>query len=359
MAATETSAADHTMTAAMDRLTRPAELAEPQDDSRVRCQACAHRCHIPDGRRGICQVRFNHDGTLQVPYGYVAGLHNDPIEKKPFYHFLPGTNALTFGMLGCSFHCPFCQNWLTSQALRDEQAGVSPKEITAEEIMETASRANAQAVVSSYNEPLVTIEWAADIFKLAQQEGLKTACVSNGYATPEALEYLRPVTDGYKVDLKSLNDRTYHRLGGVLQHVQDSIRLAWDMEFWVEVVTLVVPGLNDSEDELRAIAEFIAGISPDIPWHVSAFHRDYKYTEALNTPTETLIRAWDLGRQAGLHFVYGGNLPGMVPELENTVCPGCDTALIRRVGYYILDNRITRNGKCPECKQTIPGVWAA
>jgi pyruvate formate lyase activating enzyme len=358
MAGSEATTETNALSTTIDQLTQPAGLVEQLEDNRVRCLACGHRCQIPESRRGICEVRHNREGTLQVPYGYVSGLHNDPIEKKPFYHFLPGTNALTFGMLGCSLHCPYCQNWLTSQALRDQQAGVPPDEITAEEIVDTACRAYSKAVVSSYNEPLITIEWAVDIFKLAKQEGLKTACVSNGHATPEALKYLRPVTDGFKVDLKSINDHTYRKLGGILQHVQDSIQQAWDMDFWVEVVTLVVPGLNDSEDELRAMANFIAGISPDIPWHVSAFHRDYKYTEALNTPTEALIRAWDLGRQAGLHYVYGGNLPGMVPDLENTICPGCDATLIRRVGYYVLDNQLTGDGKCPDCDKPIPGIWA-
>ena len=342
---------------ALDRLTRPAELVEQLDGDRVRCLACGHRCRIPGGRRGICKVRFNRQGTLQAPHGYVVGLHNDPIEKKPFYHFLPGTNALTFGMLGCDFHCPYCQNWLTSQALRDERAGLPPDEITAARVVERARRSRSRAVVSSYNEPLITAEWAVAIFKPARKVGLKTACVSNGNATPEVLDYLRPHTDGFKVDLKSMNDRTYRRLGGVLQNVLDTIQRAWDRGFWVEVVTLVVPGLNDSEEELRATAAFIADVSKDIPWHVSAFHRDYKLIHQDDTSIRQLLRAWDLGCQAGLNYVYGGNLPGMVPELQNTCCPGCDTPLIRRVGYYILDNHLTPDGACPRCGTAIPGVW--
>jgi pyruvate formate lyase activating enzyme len=357
MPATHSAASATTLAATLDRLTRPTKLVEQLEDSRVRCLACGHRCRIPEGRRGICGVRINHKGTLKVPHGYVVGLHRDPIEKKPLYHFLPGTNALTFGMLGCSFHCPFCQNWLTSQALRDERAGLRPDEITATEVVETAQKSRSRSVVSSYNEPLITVEWAVEIFKPARKAGLKTACVSNGNATREVLEYLRPHCDGFKVDLKSMNDRSYRRLGGVLQKVLDSIQLAWDKGFWVEVVTLVVPGFNDSDKELSEIAAFIAGISPDIPWHVSAFHRDYKFTHGKDTTVTQLLRAWDLGRQAGLHFVYGGNLPGMVPELENTCCPGCDAALIRRVGYYILDMHLTPEGKCPDCGTAIPGVW--
>ncbi|UCH11459.1 MAG: AmmeMemoRadiSam system radical SAM enzyme [Fidelibacterota bacterium] len=358
MPATDTSAPTATLAATLDRLTIPSGLAEPLHDNRVQCLACGHRCRIPDGRRGICQVRFNDGGTLRAPHGYVVGLHNDPIEKKPFYHFLPGANALTFGMLGCCLHCPFCQNWLTSQALRDDRAGVPPDEISPEQVIDTAQRARSKAVVSSYNEPLITVEWAVDIFKPARKAGLKTACVSNGHATTEVLDYLRPHCDGFKIDLKAMRDRTYRQLGGVLQKVLDSIQYAWDLGFWVEVVTLVVPGLNDSDEELSAIAVFIAGISPDIPWHVSAFHRDYKFIQGSDTSVRSLLRAWDLGRQAGLHYVYGGNLPGMVPELENTFCPGCDAPLIRRVGYYVLDNHLTNKGTCPGCGIAIPGVWA-
>ena len=353
----DSSPAPSPLQATLDRLTRPAQLVEPLEEGRVRCLACGHRCRIPEGRRGICQVRYNEGGTLRAPYGYVVGLHNDPIEKKPFYHFLPGTNGLTFGMLGCSFHCPFCQNWLSSQALRDERAGIPPDEITAGQVVETA-RARSKAVVSSYNEPLITAEWAVEIFKQAHKAGLRTACVSNGNATPEVLDYLRPHTDGFKVDLKSMNDHTYRQLGGVLRNVLDTIQRAWEMGFWVEVVTLIVPGLNDSDEELQSIAAFIAGVSPDIPWHVTAFHRDYKLLRGKNTTVRQLLRAWDLGRQAGLNYVYGGNLPGEVPEMENTCCPNCDATLIRRVGYYILDNHITPDGKCPECATTIPGVWA-
>ncbi|MFB0515838.1 MAG: AmmeMemoRadiSam system radical SAM enzyme, partial [Candidatus Neomarinimicrobiota bacterium] len=297
MPATEnTGASVASLQATLDRLTQAAQLVEPLAEGRVRCLACAHRCRISEGGRGICQVRFNREGTLWVPHGYVVGLHNDPIEKKPLYHFLPGTNALTFGMLGCCFHCPFCQNWLSSQALRDERAGVLPDEISAERVVDTAQRSRSRAVVSSYNEPLISIEWAVEIFKPARQAGLKTACVSNGNATPEALEYLRPHTDGYKVDLKSMSDRTYRQLGGVRQNVLDTIQRAWELGFWVEVVTLVVPGLNDSDEELRSIADFIAAISPDIPWHVTAFHRDYKFTDRDNTSVRQLLRAWDLGR---------------------------------------------------------------
>jgi pyruvate formate lyase activating enzyme len=329
-----------------------------EHNGRLRCLACAHRCLLAPGRRGICKVRFNRDGVLEVPARYVAGLHNDPIEKKPFYHFLPGSAALTFGMLGCCFHCPFCQNWLSSQALRDEKAGTLPQEISPSHVVNLARQYDAQSVVSSYNEPLITAEWAVDIFKRAHAAGLKTAMVSNGYATPEALNYLRPHTDAYKVDLKSMHDRSYRSLGGVLRNVLDTIQRAHDLDFWVEVVTLVVPGFNNTDGELREAARFISSVSPDIPWHVTAFHRDYRYTGSRNTSVQDITRAVEIGREAGLHHVYGGNLPGESPEMENTTCPGCGTTLIRRVGYYILDDHLSPHGICSECGTRIAGVWA-
>ncbi len=342
----------------LDKYARPGVLVEAQKDGALRCLACAHRCLIKKERRGICRVRFNRDGELLVPYGYVAGLHNDPIEKKPFYHFLPGAMALTFGMLGCSLHCPYCQNWLTSQALRDEAAGTLPEAVTPEQVAQLALDSHARAVVSSYNEPLISAEWAAAVFKAARELGLKTALVSNGYATAQVLEYLRPITDAIKVDLKSMADHTYRTLGGVLQPVLDSIKLAHQLGYWLEIVTLVVPGLNDSDDELRELAAFIAQVSPDIPWHVSAFHPDYRMTDTSATPVRTIHKARKIGLKAGLKFIYAGNLPDLAPDMVNTLCPGCGGPLIRRVGYYILDDRLAGGGACPQCEALIPGVWA-
>ena len=341
----------------LDRLSRPGELYERREDGAVRCYACGHRCLIRPGRRGICQVRFNRDGVLYVPYGYVAGLQVDPTEKKPFFHLLPGSDALTFGMLGCDFHCSYCQNWLTSQALRDPAAGVTPTEITAEALVALATHHGARLVVSSYNEPLITSEWAVEIFRLARRQGLRCAYVSNGNATPEVLDYLRPWTDGYKIDLKTMDDRNYRKLGGVLDHVLNTIRWTFEMGFWVEVVTLIVPGFNDSEAELREAARFIASVSPDIPWHVTAFHKDYKMTDPDNTPAQALIRAAEIGYEEGLRYVYAGNLPGRVGPYEDTRCPQCHETLIRRYGFYVLENRVTPEGRCPSCQTAIAGIW--
>jgi pyruvate formate lyase activating enzyme len=270
---------------------------------------------------------------------------------------MPGSNALTFGMLGCDFHCGYCQNWVTSQALRDDAAGAAPTHFTPEALVQAAQRTQAKLVVSSYNEPLITSEWSMTIFKQARAAGLVTGFVSNGNATPEALDFIKPYTDCYKVDLKSMRQKNYRELGGVLKHVLWTIEALHRRGFWLEVLTLVVPGFNDSTEELRDAAQFIAAISPDIPWHVTAFHKDYKMTGPDNTSSKTLIRAAETGAQAGLHYVYAGNRPGEVGPWENTCCPHCKTLLIERFGYVILGYHLTAEGKCPKCGHLIPGIW--
>jgi len=344
----------------VDNLTVEGELYEALADGAVRCHACGHHCLIREGKRGICQVRFNKGGKLHVPFGYVAALQNDPIEKKPFSHVLPGANALTFGMLGCDYHCGFCQNWLTSQALRDPASNVAAqfvREITPQEIVKQARRVKASVVVSSYNEPLITSEWAVAIFKEAKQAGLLCAYVSNGNNTPEVMDYLHPYLDAYKADLKCMSEKSYRTLGGTLQNTLDGIKRARDLGLWVEVVTLVIPGFNDSNEELWDAARFLAGLSPDIPWHVTAFHKDYKMIDPDNTDPQTLIRAAEIGREAGLRYVYAGNLPGNVGEYETTCCPRCNYQLVKRSGYIIEKYKITEEGKCPKCGERIAGLW--
>lgn len=349
-----------TLANVLDKLTVTGELYEKLPEGAVRCYACAHRCKIFPGRRGVCQVRFNEAGELRVPWGYVAALQADPIEKKPFSHFLPGATALTFGMLGCDFHCGYCQNWLTSQAMRDPHSDVAlnlVRQLSPQDLVKAARRARAEVIVSSYNEPLITSEWAVGVFKEARAAGLRCAFVSNGNATPEALAYLRPYLSAYKVDLKSMQDKNYRSLGGVLKNVLATIQNAHELGLWVEVVTLLVPGFNDSNEELFDIARFLGSVSKDIPWHVTAFHKDYKMREPANTPSETLVRAAEVGREAGLNYVYAGNLPGLVDEYEDTRCPHCNKVLVRRRGYVVRDYRITAQGTCPACGTTIPGIW--
>jgi pyruvate formate lyase activating enzyme len=354
----EREAAGPSLEATLDARSEPGELWRSEEEGSVRCFACGHECLIRPGRRGICKVRYNRDGVLYVPKRYVAGLQSDPIEKKPFFHVLPGTDCLTFGMLGCDFHCGYCQNWLTSQALRDRSAGITPTEVSAAQLVEIGLSRGSRSVGSSYNEPLITAEWAVDVFRLARPAGLKTCFISNGNATPQVLDYIRPWTDCYKIDFKAMQPKAYRQLGGVLEHVLDAIRMVYERGFWIELVTLVVPGFNDQPADLRRMADYIASVSPDIPWHVTAFHQDYKMTDPRNTVAADLIRACQVGKEAGLRFIYAGNLPGRVGPWENTWCPSCGDLLIERFGYQILQHRVGADSRCPSCAARIPGVWA-
>jgi pyruvate formate lyase activating enzyme len=341
----------------LEKHTVPGDLYEKLDGGRLRCVACGHRCPIPEGAAGVCKVRFNQGGTLRVPFGYVAGCQCDPVEKKPFFHVRPGALAFSFGMLGCNLHCGYCQNWVTSQALRDPCAASPPQLTTPDELVEMACSQGAEIMVSTYNEPLITSEWGVAVFKKAKAAGLMTAYVSNGNGTPEVMEYLRPWLDLYKIDLKSFNDRSYRSLGGRLQPILESIRALYQMGIWVEIVTLLVPGFNDSQEELIGLTDFIAGVSVDIPWHVTAFHKDYKMTGPANTSPEDLVKAVEIGKKSGLRYVYTGNLPGRAGNLENTCCPNCGAFLVERYGFRILSYHLNAGGCCPSCGQIIPGRW--
>jgi pyruvate formate lyase activating enzyme len=279
------------------------------------------------------------------------------VEKKPFFHVLPGATAVTFGMLGCNLHCAYCQNWISSQALHDPESDTSIRPIQPEQILSLGRQQGARLIVSSYNEPLITAEWAATIFKAAVPQGFVCAFVSNGNATLEVLQFLRPWMQALKVDLKTFNDQHYRSLGGTLKQVTASICQAYELGYWIEVVTLIVPGFNDSEEELHQIAGFLVGISPDIPWHVTAYHPDYQMTDRRRTQVDDLQRAVDIGTAAGLRYVYAGNLPGHVGEWEHTRCPSCKATLVKRTGFHVSQNRITREGRCCECSTQIPGLW--
>jgi pyruvate formate lyase activating enzyme len=341
---------------ALEVETADGTLVERLPERALRCVACGHRCYLPEGKVGVCKVRFNRCGRLRVPRGYVGALQCDPVEKKPFFHVRPGARALSFGMLGCDLHCGYCQNWITSQALRDPRAVAPIRRMEPEQIVDLALAQGAEILVSTYNEPLITSEWAVEVFRVAKACGLTTGYVSNGNATDQVLDYLRPWVDLYKVDLKSFADRSYRKLGGVLQNVLDTIRGLVRRGFWVEVVTLVVPGFNDSDAELRGIAEFLASVSRDIPWHVTAFHPDYKMTDRGATTAAALLRAVAQGREAGLRYVYAGNLPGAVGRLEDTRCPVCDTIVVERRGFRVGLLRI-EDGRCTACRTPLPGVW--
>ncbi|MEX1243968.1 MAG: AmmeMemoRadiSam system radical SAM enzyme [Thermoanaerobaculia bacterium] len=331
-------------------------LVESLPDGRIRCLACGHRCPIPEGREGVCRVRFHRGGTLRVPHGYVGALQCDPIEKKPFFHALPGSDAFSFGMLGCDLHCAYCQNWFTSQSIRDPDAVGTPRDVSAAELADLAVDSGAPTLVSTYNEPLITSEWAVEVFREARRRGLRTGYVSNGNGTPQVLDYIRPWVDFYKVDLKSMDDKHYRQLGGVLQNVLDTIAGIYERGMWLEVLTLTIPGFNDSDEELTRAARFLASVSREIPWHVTAFHPDYKMTDRGSTPIETLIRACEIGTAEGLQYVYAGNIPGRVGKWENTRCPGCGETLIERYGFRVRANRV-KDGACPKCARPIPGRW--
>lgn len=331
------------------------ELVEAQE-GKLHCYACAFECRISEGRAGVCCVRTNRGGTLKVPGNYVAGLQVDPIEKKPFFHVLPGREALSFGMLGCNFRCPFCQNWISSQVLKDERSMGAPRPVTAEYLAELAVENGAPAVVSTYNEPLISSDWAKVVFDESKQRERLCGYVSNGFATRRVIEFLRPALDMMNVDLKCFNDENYRKLGGRLKPVLETIGLLKELGVWVEVVTLVVPEFNNSEQELKAIAEFVAGVSPEIPWHVTAFRPDYRMTDRAATKASDLERAYNAGKEAGLHYVYAGNRPGEPEGRENTYCHNCDSMLIERHGFFVLNNRMELN-LCPECGEAVPGIW--
>jgi pyruvate formate lyase activating enzyme len=333
------------------------ELVEPIERGRLRCHACGHLCPIPEGAAGVCKVRFNRGGHLFVPWGYVGGVQCDPIEKKPFFHAHPGALAFSFGMLGCDLHCSYCQNWVTSQALRDPHAVSAPMDADPDALADEAIRLGARVVVSTYNEPLITSEWAVEIFRHARRKGLMTGFVSNGNGTPRVLDYIRPHLDLYKVDLKSFDDRHYRQLGGRLEPILETIRALHGMGLWVEIVTLLIPGFNDSADELDRMTTFLASVSPDLPWHVTAFHKDYRMSDPENTTPEMLVQAAAIGQRNGLRYVYAGNLPGRVGDLEHTRCHACHAMLVERYGYFIQEYRLTPEGNCPDCGTSIPGRW--
>lgn len=343
----------------LDGMTQEGRLCAAVEDTPgvVECRACAHRCRLGEGDRGVCRMRFVRDGALRVPWGYVASAACDPIEKKPFYHVLPGTEAFSFGMLGCNFHCPFCQNWSISQALRDSEAGGRVYGCGPEELAVKAGQCGARSVASTYNEPLITTEWAMAVFREARGRGLATCYVSNGFASPESIEALGGMLDAVNIDLKCFSDDGYRQLGGRLAPVCDAIRAFHALGVWVEVITLVVPGFNDGIDELTRAAEFLAGVSVDLPWHVTAYHQAYRYrAAAARTSREAIAQAAAIGRRAGLRHVYAGNLGGQDRD-GSTWCPGCGELLIERDGFAVLRNGLRSGGCCPACGRVIAGRW--
>ena len=322
----------------------------------AKCLACAHQCAIKPGGHGLCGQRHFNGTAFTVPRDAVSGLALDPMEKKPLYHFLPGQEVLSYGMVGCSLACPFCQNWDISQVGRDERAVATMHAVTAEEIVALAVQRGVPAIAATYNEPIISAEWTANIFELAHAKSIRTVLVSNGFASPETIALLAPLTDAANIDLKAGTDEAYRKLGGRLQPVLDAIAELHRQGVWIEVTTLVVPGFNNTPEHYTAIAEFIASLSCDIPWHISAYFSTYKMPPTPQfTPLSDIEAAVQCGEKAGLHHIYTGNLR---PNLSrsDTLCPHCGKRLIQRHNYTLQQNAI-KNGRCPDCGTPIAGVF--
>jgi pyruvate formate lyase activating enzyme len=334
---------------------KEAMFYETLPDKDVRCNLCHHHCRIHDGKRGICGVRENRQGTLMsLVYGKVIAEHVDPIEKKPLFHFLPGSTAFSIGTVGCNFHCKFCQNFDISQYPHSHKGEVAGRNRTPAEIVAQAKAAGCETIAYTYTEPTIFYEFALDTAVLAHEEGIKNVFVSNGFMSPEAARHIAPYLDGANIDIKAFTDDFYKKLcGGRLEPVLETIRLLKALGVWVETTTLIIPGLNDGEDELRDIARFVKEVGPEVPWHVTQFYPTYQILDRPRTPVETLRRARDIGLEEGLRYVYEGNVPG--EGGEHTYCPSCGAALIQRHGLYLMQNRL-KDGKCPECGAIIDGV---
>ena len=319
-------------------------------NSKIVCLLCRHYCQLKEGQIGICGVNKNENGELKnLVYGKVAAINIDPIEKKPLYHFLPSTKSLSIGTVGCNFKCPFCQNWQISQN-KDSNQGYN---LMPKDIVNLALEYGCKSISYTYNEPTIFYPFAKDVALLAKEYKLKNIFVSNGFETPEIIDDMVGVIDAFNIDIKGFKSDYYKKyLKGNLNGVLDSVRLLNERGFWVECTTLIVPGDNDSDEEIREIAKFIASVSVDIPWHLSAFHPDYKVQDKEPTPLSTMQRAYEIAKEEGLRYVYLGN----VLVEANTYCPRCNTLLLKRVGFNVSENNL-KDGKCYKCNTKIAGVW--
>jgi len=334
-----------------------AYLYESLKDNEVKCNLCNHRCIIKNGRRGICGVRENRRGVLEtLVYGKVIARHIDPIEKKPLFHFLPGSLSYSIATVGCNFKCRFCQNADIAQMPSDCNGRIMGDTFTPEDVVAAALKGDCKTIAYTYTEPTVYFEFAYDTAKLATEKGIRNVFVTNGYMTEEALQMIHPFLDAANVDLKAFTEDFYRTTcKAKLVHVKETLKRMKSLGIFVEVTTLIIPGLNDDKKELENLSAFLVEtLGPEIPWHISRFHPTYKLMDRPPTPVETLIRARDIGIKAGLKYVYTGNVPG--ESGEKTFCDQCDHLLIDRWGFYVRDNRV-KNGKCPKCGAVVDGVW--
>ncbi len=333
---------------------REAMFYQKLDDNKVKCYLCRHECVIVDGKTGICGVRENKEGTLYtLVYGKLVSINIDPVEKKPLYHFLPGTDTYSIATVGCNFRCEHCQNYEISQMPREGHAIVG-ESFSPSEIVRDALAQGCKSISYTYTEPTIFFEYAYDIAKLAKEEGLKNIFVTNGYIGEEPLRTIAPYLDAANIDLKAFTEEFYRKICGArLEPLLKSIRLYKELGIWIEITTLIIPDLNDSEDELRQIARFIKSLGEETPWHVTAFYPTYKLTNKPPTPVETLERARKIGLEEGLRYVYEGNIPGT--EGGNTYCYKCGELLIRRYGFTVLEKKI-KDSKCSACGTEIDGI---
>ncbi len=342
-----------------------AKLYEKLKNNAVRCLACKHYCIIPEGKTGICSTRGNEGGKLYLyTHSLPAALAIDPIEKKPLFHYKPGSRVFSIGTFGCNFRCSFCQNWDLSQFPKKEakrEAGkakvlieINSTHLSPEEAVEKAIAHGSQGMAYTYNEPVIWSEYAEETAELARKNGLFNVFVSSGYETEEALDFLKYI-DAYNIDLKAFTERFYKEICGTkLENVLETIKSIYKRKKWMEITTLIIPGENDGEEELRNIAEFIKELSPGIPWHISAFHPDYKMLDKPVTPIKTLEKAYKIGKEVGLKYIYIGNVVGN--EKENTYCPKCNSLLIKRFGFEVIENHVV-DGRCEFCGYKIDGVF--
>jgi len=337
-------------------LIKEALIYEKLSGNKVRCFLCNHKCTIAENSTGICGVRRNNNGTLfTLVYDKIVAKHIDPIEKKPLFHFLPGSRSYSVATVGCNLKCSFCQNSDISQMPADH-GRISGESISPETIVKEAESGNASTIAYTYTEPTIFYEFAKETARIAVSRGIKNIFVSNGYMSPECLDDISGFLHGANIDLKAFNDEFYRKqCGAKLEPVLNTIKKMVEMEIWLEITTLLIPGLNDSREELTGLAEFIAGVSTDIPWHISRFHPTYRLNNIDSTPPEKIRMAKEIGYRSGLKYVYTGNLPG--DEGEKTHCHNCKDLLIDRYGFRVLSNQI-KSGRCPECDTPIPGVWS-
>lgn len=324
-------------------------------DGGIQCHLCAHNCSIKDKQFGICGVRQNLDGTLYTyTYGEIVAANVDPIEKKPLYHFFPGSNAFSIATVGCNFKCSFCQNWQISQINFRDKNKIKSYSLTPKQVVEEAKKHNCKSISYTYTEPTIFFEYAIDIAKIAKEEGLYNNFVTNGYMSEEAVTAIKPYLDAANVDLKFFKDSSYKNICKArLQPVLDTIKLMKELDIWIEITTLLIPGLNDSKEELTNIAKFIADLDKNIPWHISRFHSDYQYTTTAPTPIHMLKTAENIGKELGLNYIYIGNV---YSDNDITKCTKCKKTLLKRAGFSIIENNL-KDACCSYCNEKISGIF--